>query len=294
MQDQLYQQPSIDTLCKLAEPRSCEFLNGWAAKIRTIQNILDAKGKNFVYLITPRKATTYPQYVPREISCPALKAGKTDRLSPLRAALDEHGVRYVDGPALIAEAKPKYPIDLFARGGTHWNLIGGALAAQEITRALPHSPLGQFNFDWVEIAQAQETDRDLLDLLNLLWPDDHYPTAIVRGRANGVACDRPPRMLAIGATFLFQVDFALAQAACAPDIDDYWYYVSPDGSGLRRRLFRIGKGATNPGDSFPGGGDDELRASLERAEIVVLEENESVISTRVEVDDLLRAAKALN
>lgn len=293
-QDELYQQPSIDSFCKRAAPPSEARLNDWAGQIRATQDLLDAKGKGFVYLITPTKAATYPQYLPSHVECPALAAGETDKLSIFRAALNAHGVRYVDGPALIADAKRKYPVDLFARGGTHWNLIGGALAAQEITRALPHSPLGQFDFDWIEIAQAQETDRDLLDLLNLLWPDYHYPTAIVRGRANGMACDRPPRMLAIGASFLFQVDFALAQAACAPDIDDYWYYVSPDGSGLRRRRFRIGRGATNTGDPFPGGGDEELRASVEHAELVVLEENESVISTRIEVDDLLRAVKALN
>jgi hypothetical protein len=292
-QDQLYQQPSIDSLCKFPAPASPESLNAWAEKIRTIQNILDAKGKNFVYLITPTKAVTYPQYLPRRMSCPAVKAGVTNRLAPMRRALDANGVRYVDGPALVADAKAKYPIELFARGGTHWNLLGGALAAQSITRALPHSPLGQYEFDWAPIERAQETDRDLLDLLNLLWPDDHYPTAIVKGRDTQSPCAEAPRMLAIGASFLFQVDFAFAQAVCAPDIDDYWYYLSPDGNGLLRRRFRIQKGAVNTGYPSPGGGDAELLASLERAQIVVLEENESVITTRIEVDDLLRAAKAL-
>lgn len=292
-QDQLYQQPSIDALCDASAPPSESFLNDWARRIRAIQDILDAKGKNFVYLITPTKAVTYPQYLPRGAPCPALKLGMTNKLAAFRAALDSHGVRYVDGPALIASAKPKYPIDLFARGGTHWNLLAGALAAQEITRAMPGSPLGQFEFDWTEIAQAQGTDRDLLDLLNLLWPDDNYPTAIIRGRESQAPCDKPPSMLAIGASFLFEVDFALAQAACAPDIDDYWYYASPDGKGLMRKRFRIQKGATNTGNSFPGGGDAELLESLERAQVVVLEENESVISKRIEVDDLLRAAKAL-
>ena len=293
-QEQLYQQPSIDTLCKPWAPPSDVSLNEWAGRIRAIQDILDAKGKSFVYLITPTKAVSYPQYLPVGQSCPALKAGRTNKFSVFRAALDAHHVRYIDGPALIEDSKRKYPIDLFARGGTHWNLLGGALAAQEITRALPNSSLGLFEFDWAEIPQARETDRDLLDLLNLIWPDDYYPTAIIRGRESGARCGKPPHMLAIGASFLFQVDFAFAQAACAPDIDDYWYYISPDGAGLLRRRFSIQRGATNTGESMPGGGEAELRDSLERAEVVVLEENESVISKRIEVEDLLRAAKALH
>ena len=150
-----------------------------------------------------------------------------------------------------------------------------------------------YEFDWIEVPHAQETDRDLLDLLNLLWPDDRYPTAIVRGRATGGSCDQPPRMLAIGASFLFQVDFAFAQANCAPEIDDYWYYIAPDGKGFLRRRFKIVKDAMNTGDPFPGGGEAELRDSLELAQIVVLEENKSVITGRIEVDDLLRAARAL-
>jgi alginate O-acetyltransferase complex protein AlgJ len=290
----MYQQGYIDGFCMRAPPPEQTHLNEWADKIRAIQDVLEARGKRFVYLITPSKPATYPEYLPSSQTCPALTAGETNRLPAFRAALDSRGVRYVDGPALVADAKPKYSIGLFARGGTHWNLLAGALAARQITRVLPHSPLGEFEFDWTEIAQAQGTDRDILDLLNLLWPDDYYPTALIRGRESQAPCSKPPSMLAIGASFLFEVDFAFAQAACAPDIDDYWYYISPDGNGLRRRRFRIGKGATNTGEPFPGGGEAELRDSLERAEVVVLEENESVISRRIEVDDLLRAAKSLH
>jgi alginate O-acetyltransferase complex protein AlgJ len=290
VQDQLYQQPSIDAYCNAGAPPSAEVLGEWGQKIRSIQDILDAKGKHFVYLITPTKSATYPQYLPREIPCPG---ASINRLAPVRATLDARSVRYVDGPALMTNSKPNYPVELFARGGTHWNLLAGALAARKITDALPGSPLGRYDFDWVEIERARETDRDLLDLLNLIWPDDHYPTALVKGRDNQTPCERAPPMLAIGASFLFEVDFAFAQAVCAPDIDDYWYYYSPEGHGLLRRRFHIQKGSVNTGPPSPGGGDRELLESLNRAQIVVLEENESVIAQRSEVDDLLRAARSL-
>ena len=291
--DQLYGLGSIDSFCERSTSPSVEHVNGWASTIRTIQDIVESKGKSFAYLITPSKPARYPEYIPPGVFCPALRAQEPDRVSVFRNALDKHGVRYVDGTAIVEKAKRDYPIGLFARGGVHWNLLAGALAAREITSALSSSALGQFEFDWSEIQQAQGTDRDLLDLLNLLWPDDHYPTAVIRGRVGVTPCARVPRMLAIGASFLFEVDFAFAQAACAPDIDDYWYYVRPDGNGLLRRRFHIEKGATNTGESMPGGAETELRQSLERAQVVVLEENETVISNRVEVEDLLRAAKAL-
>jgi len=82
--------------------------------------------------------------------------------------------------------RTNYAIDFFPRGGTHWNLLGAALTLRDINRAFEASPggspVGRFEFDWREDDLAKGTDRDLLDLLNLFWPADHYPTAIVEGR----------------------------------------------------------------------------------------------------------------
>ena len=118
--EQLFQQSSIDYFCSSGTSRGEAEVNEWAGKIRAIQDILDAKGKSFIYLITPTKAATYPQFLPAHLHCPAQNAAQSNKLNRLRAVLSAHGVRYVDGPAIVAEAKSKYPIDLFARGGTHW------------------------------------------------------------------------------------------------------------------------------------------------------------------------------
>ncbi len=76
-----------------------------------------------------------------------------------------------------------YPIDLFPRGGIHWNLLGAALALRDITHMGGEAPglaHRRFAFDWREHDLAKGTDKDLLDLLNLFWPPERYPTAIDR------------------------------------------------------------------------------------------------------------------
>ena len=46
------------------------------------------------------------------------------------------GINIVDAATLVAEARHKYPISMFPRGGTHWNMLAAALAAQALTDKL--------------------------------------------------------------------------------------------------------------------------------------------------------------
>ena len=85
--------------------------------------------------------------------------------------------------------RTNYAIDLFPRGGTHWNLLGAALTLRDISRAFEASPngspVGRFEFDWREDDFAKGTDRDLLDLLNLYWPDGSLSDRDRRGSREG-------------------------------------------------------------------------------------------------------------
>src|SRR5208283_3457640 len=121
----------------------------------------------------------FPQYLPAGLNCPALAhiSAAQAKLAPFRAALEQRGAPYVDSA----------------------QLLGAALALRDATRVFDAAPGGspfrRFDFDWREDDLAKGTDRDLLDLLNLYWPDDRYPTAIVEGRGRGGACPRTPHIL---------------------------------------------------------------------------------------------------
>jgi alginate O-acetyltransferase complex protein AlgJ len=294
---QLFGWEYIDELCGRGASPDGSRLDRWADAIAEIAAAAKARGKGFAYLISPSKPVHLPQYLPVGLTCPALARGVArSKLAPFRAALDQRGAPYVDSAQLMDAERANYPFDLFPRGGTHWNLLGAALALRDATRifdAAPSgSPVGRFEFDWREDDFAKGTDRDLLDLLNLYWPDDHYPTAIVEGRGKGGACPRTPHILMVGDSFMRQLIVVSAQTPCPPTID-YWFYMRDDRSGFILARFvtapgEIGNGARLTADLA------DLPRSFSEADAVVLEENEHNIGETKQVGNLLEAVRALN
>jgi alginate O-acetyltransferase complex protein AlgJ len=274
----------VDEFCGRKGAFDFARINVWADSIREIALAIEARGKKFVYLVSPSKAAQYPQYLPQGLKCPALTNGAGEKLAPFRAALEAHHIRYVDGAGLIGAERGHYPIELFPRGGTHWNLLGAALSVREISRVTDGSLLGKFEFDWKEASEAQGADRDLLDLLNLLWPDAHYPTAIIERRGEAGRCERAPRVLALGGSFLREINIAFAQAPCPPEID-YWFYMRTESNDFDLVRFHNSPGDVSNGERMQGG-LEALGASVARADIVLLEENESTISTMKQVRNL--------
>ena len=186
-------------------------------------------------------------------------------------------------------AKQDFDIDLFPRGGTHWNLLGAALATREATRLIgEEAGLGLFDFDWRRSDVASGTDRDLLDLLNLLWPDPHYPVATIAARAGDDAhCERAPKLLALGGSFVREIIVSLAQAPCPPQID-YWFSMRLANDDFDLVRYHTEPGETGNGERRPAD-LAELRASAQEADAILLEENEANIGTLSQVENLWRA-----
>lgn len=288
---QLFENFYVREFCGRNAAPDMKKIDAWADSVRKIQSAVETGGKRFVYLVSPSKAARYSRYLPVRLSCASIEKGTTEKLAPHLAALDARGVNYVDGASLISAVAPKYPIDLFPRGGTHWNHLGSALAARELTRALHKdgkaSPLALYDFDWSPRAEALGSDRDLLNLLNLIWPDASYPTATVTGKGAG-DCGVAPRLVAVGGSFLVQIVTNLTETPCGAAVD-YWHYVLNATEPLAR--FIVGKeGGAAQFREQPSKAPEELAKAYANAQVVLLEENESVIGDMAQVPDLLAAA----
>ncbi|MEK4034790.1 alginate O-acetyltransferase [Methylocystis sp. IM3] len=289
----LFEKYYIDEFCARGAAPDPAAVDAWASRIRGIQDAAGAKGKAFVYLISPSKAPLYSRYLPEKISCPALARGSTDKLAPYLAALDARGVAYIDGASLSRAAAPDYAIDLFPPGGTHWNVLGAAIATRAFTQRLNEgkaTALPAYDFDWRKRDEAAGADIDLLRLLNLLWSDWRYPSAAVTGRS-ARACDKPPRLFAVGGSFLIEALIDLADAPCGAQID-YWHYMkgARPGESLRwRRLANRAEDFNQPIDDTIAK-DSEFQRGFAASEVVLLEENEAVIGEMGQVPDLLAAA----
>ncbi len=289
----LFEKYYIDEFCGRGATPDPSAVGAWASRLRAIQDAVEAKGKAFVYLISPSKAPVYSRYLPEKMDCPSLARGSTKKLAPYLAALDARGVAYVDGASLTQAAAPDYPIDLFPPGGTHWNVLGAAVATRELTRRLNDgktTALPVYDFEWRRREEATGADIDLLRLLNLLWSDWRYPSASIIGKS-ARACEKPPQIFAVGGSFLIEALIDLMESTCGAQVD-YWHYMkgARPGDSLRwRRLANRAKDFDQPIDDSiakPG----EFERGFAEAEVVLLEENEAVIGEMGQVPDLLTAA----
>ena len=124
----------IKEFCARGAPPPQDKLAAWAGDIGEIGATTAALGKSFVYLISPSKAAYEPSWFPAGTRCPALANPQAaEKLAPYKAALAAHGVPVLDAQALLRQERAHYPIELFPKGGIHWNLLGAALALREIT-----------------------------------------------------------------------------------------------------------------------------------------------------------------
>jgi hypothetical protein len=245
---------------------------GWAAQLKEVQDFYTARGKIFIYLITPSKLTYMPENFPRALSSCASSERDRNGLLPLYGRLlADAGVRFVDTATLIHGLKGKYEVDLFPAGGVHWNAIAIANAEDailaEINRQAGSAIAPKLSWKYKVVDRAKGTDRDLLDLLNVLLPNARYATARVAYQA-AKPCDEMPaaslKTAMIGDSFAATLGQTLIKDGCLSRLEGYNYLYRGLSAGPR---YQIVKNRLSASDILP----------LRDADIVILEENESLL-----------------
>ena len=244
----------------------------WAAKLKEIQDFYAARGKIFIYLITPSKVAYMPENFASALSsCASSVRDRTGTLPLYDGLLKEAGVHVVDAASLIHGLRGKYEIDLFPAGGVHWNAIGIAAAADailaEINRQAGSAIAPKLLWKYKVVDRAKGTDRDLLDLLNVLLPNARYATASVtyepeKPCSDAAAASRSAAM--IGGSFAGTLGRTLINQGCISRLEFYNYLyrgldAGPDYKTVKQRLTA----------------SDILL--LRDDDIVILEENELVL-----------------
>ena len=262
---QLYEPVYVAEYCDRNIAALHEQAEIWAAQLARLQGWYAAQGKVFVYLMTPSKAATYPQYLPTNIPCYANPADQTGFGPAWRAVLDAHGVRYVDGAAITRDARGHYPFEMFPLGGTHWNDVAAALTTQAVVHQVNAAPaawkLAPFNFSWTMVPPFFVA-LDLTNLINVPWPRLDFPIPQVALAAAPLATCRPVNIGFVGGSFSYEVMWLLEKLPCPPTIDFYSYFA------LEHTVF--------PGDARTPVDPAQRQAELlQRADVVILEENEA-------------------
>jgi alginate O-acetyltransferase complex protein AlgJ len=261
---QLLETVTLDSFCHLTMAPLPPEAEVAATRLATMQAWYAAQGRVFVYLLTPNKIGPNPEFLPKGWPCRGGTAARIRLLAQWRNALRQHGIRFVDGPAIIDAAHGETP--LYPRGGTHWNWIGAALVTQAfvtaVNQARPGS-LAPFTFTSHDAPPAG-TDRDLTDLLNLPYPRLDYPAPQLDLAAAAPANCHGPFIAEVGGSFTFSIDFLLARLPCPPQIAFYTY-------------FQVERASFGPFIRAPADPASRRRELLDAADIVVLEENEDLL-----------------
>lgn len=265
---QLVEVPYVQEYCSRSAAAFAAVADREAQRIRAVQDAVETRGQVFVYLLTPSKPAVYPSVIPKDYPCDAPLADREAKLPLWRDALRRAGVRVADAAGAVYAARNSDPLGLFPSGGIHWNQLGAALGAQALVEAVnARRPLlTPFTFDVSTSTSPMGTDRDLYDILNLMWRDPHYPVPVLTyHRAGPAGPCRPVRIVEVAGSFAFEVNDVLMQAPCAPEISIWWYWDNTHflfPPGLARRL---------PVNAA------ERTEDLRSAQIVVLEENEEFV-----------------
>jgi alginate O-acetyltransferase complex protein AlgJ len=269
---QLIQRIYIDEYCArdLAafEPKARD----WAAKLKEIQDFYTARGKIFMYLITPSKLAYMPENFARQLSsCTNSERDRNGILPLYSRLLTDAGVHVVDAASLIHGLKGKYEIDLFPTGGVHWNAIAVANAEDAILAEINHQAgsaiAPKLSWKYKVVDRAKGTDRDLVDLLNVLSPNARYATARVTYQP-AKTCDEMPaaslKAAMIGDSFAGTLGQTLIDDGCLSRLEGYNYLYRGLSAGPS---YKTVKNRLTESDILP----------LRDADIVILEENESLL-----------------
>lgn len=274
---QLYQTPYIDNYCNLKQLKySRPEFKQWVDELRELSEFFTQRGQHFVYLITPSKAAYFPEYIPTQFACPLTGSVRPGYLLATEMLRDA-GIPYVDGSKIVLNAKGKFPVDLFPRGGIHWNMLGAALASRELFREISgnlNQPLPKLRFSYVVDNNPKDTDTDLLMLANLWRPNRNYPVPHIKIENVKQGIQQKPTIAIVGGSFSLQVRRVMIESGFFSKIDYFNYF----------KIFHF----TYPESVRPSVDENnpETYRELLEADVVLLEENEQ--NLRSEYMKLLR------
>ncbi|MEW6397352.1 MAG: hypothetical protein AB1582_22760 [Pseudomonadota bacterium] len=161
----LIEQFYLDDYCNRTEDMVETRARATIPKLKAVQDYYRSRGSVFIYLITPSKVAHLPDYFVNLQACPSTPAARIEFVPRYVNLLREAGINVVDTATMIHSLRGKYEVELFPQGGTHWNDIGGALAAtaiaEEINRQANQTLAPPFTFTYTISGVTSGVDREL-------------------------------------------------------------------------------------------------------------------------------------
>jgi alginate O-acetyltransferase complex protein AlgJ len=218
----LFEESYLQEYCvRRGEPQA---LAPFVQQIKTLQDALLNKGVGFALVLSPGKASIYPEKIPkrwlnRYDPRPRL-------LDQFRQLLQSAGVQYVDGATLTASVKKTAPAPVFPKGGQHWDDYAAWQTTNATLDLFRQQGVPVRTIDDVKIEYPDEPTGDeieLVEMMNLAVPW-HYKTVRIRPRPLSLPNKERLNFAVVGDSFSWKMARLLAACGQFSEIDNYFYY----------------------------------------------------------------------
>ena len=219
-------------------------------------------------LISPSKATFFPEYIPRAFIASTAEANQATNYEQVIPLLKKYGVSVVDGRDFFLARKASSTEPLFSKSGTHWTRYGACLMTAQLVEQIAKErkeTLRAPKCDDVRIASVPEgEDRDLADLTNLWNKRVFYQPLAYPKADNRVKMPNDLHALIVGDSFSWGLLHIMNDQQLVKGYDFYYYFQThykPDYS-------------STPVADEP---KDALKQTLADHNLVIVEANEAAL-----------------
>jgi alginate O-acetyltransferase complex protein AlgJ len=224
----LFERDYLADFGHFTEPVASEETEALVVMMKHLSKRLKELGSCFVFVITPSKASLYPEDIPdryrtrRQDGDPG-----QSNYEILVSLLRRYEIPYVDGRQITIEHKGSFPVRVFPKTGTHWTravayFTTAALLKtieRESGRAMPELLESITGID----GRPDDVDDDLFSLLNLIErPNERYVHPVFQ-----LANNWPKRkgiLTFVGGSFVGQMKNNLEAAEVFQQINYYFYF----------------------------------------------------------------------
>lgn len=194
-------------------------------KLDTVMKYLKHWDTDLVFVVTPNKANYFSEYIPDYL----VSEKSTSNYDVFMDRFVDGGYPVVDANSWFREIKPDAQYPLMTKAGTHWSFYGAAVFGDTLLSFIESeldTSLSHYAIDSIEYPQqAQGSDKDLEDLLNVLTPLNDksyaYPRSFLYYPNNS---GYKPNLLVIGDSFFWP----MYQEYFVSSFHEtwFWYYFS--------------------------------------------------------------------
>ena len=196
-----------------------------ANKLAALRDTLEKQNKHLLCVIAPNKVRYMPEFLPDELDS---SPGEHTYYDLYRQELLNHGIPLLDLNKYFLELKDTVLKPLFASTSIHWSGYGMHLGISEIIRSL--EVLGQRSHEhmryasWVMKDSVINSDRDMVDLMNILLEPPTEPLAFPEYVFEQHETDRRAKVLLIGDSFFWNFYSFDGRFQIFHPSTRFWYY----------------------------------------------------------------------